>query len=50
MARPDGSFFTHPVDTKESFAMALALPNPINGNPMEKTLRTFIFRNGRNFL
>lgn len=48
MARPDGSFFTHPTNSEETFAMALALPNPNDGNPIEKTLRIFIFRNGKN--
>lgn len=49
MARPDGSFFTHPTNLQETFAMALALPNSTDGNPIEKTLRVFVFRDGNRF-
>lgn len=46
MARPDGSFYLHPSELSDAFAMAVALPDAHNGEPLDHSLRAFIFRNG----
>lgn len=46
MARPDGNFYIKPINDDSMFAMALALPNNYNGNPIKETLKVFIFKQG----
>ncbi|KAL3078509.1 hypothetical protein niasHT_006070 [Heterodera trifolii] len=47
MARPDGSFYLHPSDLSDAFAMAVALADAQTGEPIDQTLQAFIFRDGQ---
>uniref|UniRef100_A0A183CHR3 Ureidoglycolate hydrolase n=1 Tax=Globodera pallida TaxID=36090 RepID=A0A183CHR3_GLOPA len=47
MARPDGSFYLHPSEPSDAFAMAVALGDSQTGEPLDDSLQAFIFRNGQ---
>nr|CAD2142508.1 unnamed protein product [Meloidogyne enterolobii] len=47
MARPDGTFYIQPSHTTDSFVMAFALPDTQTGEPIDRTLQAFTFREGQ---
>lgn len=46
MARPDGTFYIQPSHTTDAFVMAFALPDSHTGEPIDRTLQAFTFRDG----